>query len=190
MFTRYYPSTTFAEDKCSNGHCFDPSVYTYNMGDYGWFYYSFSEYWQRSSNQHIFTDLVRLVLALQSSQAVANVANIFGDAKSMFSVMKTAIYVGVTAVSDTFMVRHNIYSISTFDVCYLSGLSLLYCLEQGLPSDHTSRSIVSCRYRSVCVIIDTQEKADIIWYGRGRRCCDHNPFRAAIGAALLYPATI
>lgn len=80
--------------------------------------------------QHIFTDLVRLVLALQNSEAVANVAAIFGDAKSLFSVMKTAIYVGVTAVSDTFIVRPTKYLLySSFNASPLSGLSLLCCLE-------------------------------------------------------------
>ncbi|EIM84250.1 uncharacterized protein STEHIDRAFT_112681 [Stereum hirsutum FP-91666 SS1] len=79
---------------------------------------------------HIFTDLVRLVLALQNSEAVANVAAIFGDAKSLFSVMKTAIYVGVTAVSDTFIV-YRCYVVWNKDFRVIILPAVLYLADIG-----------------------------------------------------------
>ncbi|THH18348.1 hypothetical protein EW146_g2618 [Bondarzewia mesenterica] len=52
---------------------------------------------------HIVIDAVRVVLAFRSSDLVAGADLYYSDVKSVGSVMKTAVYVTITAVSDAFI---------------------------------------------------------------------------------------
>ncbi|OCH86633.1 hypothetical protein OBBRIDRAFT_212845 [Obba rivulosa] len=52
---------------------------------------------------HFITDIVRLIVAVNTSAEVIGVAEQYDDLRSVFSVMKTAVYVAITAVSDAFI---------------------------------------------------------------------------------------
>ncbi|OCH86638.1 hypothetical protein OBBRIDRAFT_737646 [Obba rivulosa] len=53
---------------------------------------------------HLIIDFIRIIVSVDNSTEVAEVQLLFDDLRSIYSVMKTAVYVATTAISDAFIV--------------------------------------------------------------------------------------
>lgn len=100
-------------------------------------------------SQHLVIDIIRLYLAFQGSQTEQGADLYYVRVTSTLSVMKTAVYLGETVVSDLFIVRTS----KSFSLDVLvpiraarPALSVLYRLECEHPHHRTPDPSISRRH--------------------------------------------
>jgi len=79
---------------------------------------------------HFIIDIVRLVVSVNTSEEVIGVAALYDDLRSIFSVMKTAVYVGITVVSDAFIL-YRCYAIWNGNIWVIILPVLLFLADIG-----------------------------------------------------------